>query len=222
MITAYTIENLESDIEEGDMVMVSQSALDDAGFGDIEMGEDTDDEYEYERLGLVLDANTEDFNWENEAGDGSITVEVGDETVYTVGLSSGNAGAHVFTADDLEPVDRDDVLGDVGVETDPEKVDEEMSPCEPIPADVELGAEPAELAEIEDVPRVSGTDMGQPPWPDSWKESNKPARLIALDVWAKFGASFRGCRREMRKSMANPNRFCASFKDHIYMTTYWR
>lgn len=222
MITAYTIAELESDIEEGDMVMVSQSALDDAGLGDIEMGEDTDDQYEYERLGLVLDKNTEDFNWENEAGDGSITVEVGDETVYTVGLSSAEAGAHPFTADALKVVDSDDVLGNADVETNPEKVEEQMSATEPIPADVELGAEPAELAEIDEIPTVSGTDMGQPPWPDSWKESNKPARLIAMDAWASMGASFRGCRREMRKSMANPNRFCASFKDHIYMTTYWR
>jgi hypothetical protein len=75
---------------------------------------------------------------------------------------------------------------------------------------------------VSDVPRVTRNQMGLQPWPESWRESNKPARLIAMDAWTSMGATFRGCRRSMVGSIRNPNRFCAAFKDAIYGHTYWR
>jgi len=225
MITAYELPEtaeLDGDIEEGDMVRVSESAFADAGLDDVEMSEDTDGEYDYKRIGFVFDKNTEDFSWENEAGDGSITVEVGDDPVYVVGMAATEGGAHPFYAEDLEPADRDEVLGDLDVDADPEQVDEEMSARDPLPAGGAVAYDAAELEEVGEVTPVSKNDMGRPPWPDSWKESDKPARLIAMDAWASMDASFTGCTRSMKKSMANPNRFCAAFKDHLYMTTYWR
>lgn len=60
-------------------------------------------------------------------------------------------------------------------------------------------------------------------WPQSWVDSETPARIIALKAWAGMGGSFDGCVREMRGELTgSPNRFCADFKDRLYGTEKWR
>jgi len=60
-------------------------------------------------------------------------------------------------------------------------------------------------------------------WPESWEESETPARIIALKAWAGMNGSFDGCVREMRGELTgSPERFCADFKDRIYGTEKWR
>lgn len=59
-------------------------------------------------------------------------------------------------------------------------------------------------------------------WPESWVESDTPARVIALKALAGMGGSFDGCVREMRGNIASPDRFCADFLDRLYMNPYWR
>lgn len=222
MITAYVPEELESDIEEGDMVRVSESAFTDAGLDSIEMSEETDGEYDYKRIGFVFDKNTEDFSWENEAGDGSITVNVEDDPVYVVGMAATEGGAHPFMSGDLELADRDTVLGDLDVDTDPAKVEDEMGSFDPLPAGGAVDYTSDELAEVSEVPTVSRNEMGLAPWPESWRESDKPARLIAMDAWTSMNSSFTGCTRSLKGKVKSPNRICAAWKDHLYGTTYWR
>jgi hypothetical protein len=57
--------------------------------------------------------------------------------------------------------------------------------------------------------------------PESWRESDTPARVIALKVMSEFG-SFDGCVREMRGEVRNPEAFCASFWDSTLNYPYWR
>lgn len=64
-------------------------------------------------------------------------------------------------------------------------------------------------------------------WPDSWKESETPARIIAMKAWVSMGArhgggSPGGCTSSMRGQIADPDRFCADLKDRIYGTDLWR
>lgn len=253
-LTAYqvessTVETEELEIETEKMVEIKSEAYQDAGLGDLEMSEETDGEHEYERLGFVIDKHTDDFNWANAEGDGGQTVTVEDgEEVYIVGLSHSNAGAHPFYADELEPVDRNEVLGDVDVdpsemgdgsdedESDDESEENSESIAEKTGNSLEFtdqgytdDSEELEINGVTTVDELSPIDspvtargnVGAP-WPKSWKKADKPARLIAMDAWIDMGASFRGCRRSMVKSMSNPNRFCASYKDAIYGHTYWR
>jgi len=57
--------------------------------------------------------------------------------------------------------------------------------------------------------------------PESWRESDTPARVIALKVMSEFG-SFDGCTREMRGEVSDPEAFCASFFDSTLNYPYWR
>ncbi|OYR76117.1 hypothetical protein DJ71_18480 [Halorubrum sp. E3] len=59
--------------------------------------------------------------------------------------------------------------------------------------------------------------------PESWKESDTPARLIALDAFQSMGGDFTGCQEEMTGSMANPESFCGAFIDYLLGGyDYWR
>lgn len=54
-------------------------------------------------------------------------------------------------------------------------------------------------------------------YPETWEESEIPARVILLDAFSSMGGTFRGCRREGFSS-----RFCASMKDRALGTEDWR
>lgn len=66
-------------------------------------------------------------------------------------------------------------------------------------------------------------------YPESWKESEVPARLILLDAWASMGGQFDcggGCCKGTMMSSGMGDRasdqFCASMKDRVLMWEGWR
>ena len=229
-LTAYIpVEQLSESVGEGDMVRIKEDAYNEANIDRLRMDEPTDDEYEYERLGFILETHTDDFNWIDPDENQGMTVEVADgESVHIVGLSHTNAGAHPFYDDQLKIVDRDEVLGDMDVDGSPDEMADEENATGGDADTEQWDTEKAVsgTTTVEELAPVNSplTDRGNigPPWPPSWEDANKPARLIAMDAWISMGRSFRGCRRTMAKSMANPNRFCARYKDSIYGHTYWR
>jgi hypothetical protein len=142
--------------------------------------------------------------------------------VYVVATGATGTGAHLFYEGALKVANEDDVIGDIGDEKDPSEANlcsgdaEDFDSFETTTPDVE------ELDVVDDAPVISKNDVTGAPWPESWRESDKPARLIALDAWVSWNASFSGCKREMRGKVAGVNRFCAAFKDSIYGTEFWR
>lgn len=222
-ITAYQMPTAElADLEPGQLVRVDGDAFADAGLDDAEMDEETDGEHDYDRLGFILEIHEDDFSWVGEDEDSSVTVDVEDESIYIVGMAPTTAGAHPFTGDVLEPLARDDILGDIDVDPDDaaEEMDDETE--ETGEAMRVEGASTAELADVSDVPGLTRNQMGLSPLPRSWRDSDKPGRLIAMDAWISMGRSFRGCRRSVVGNIRNPNRFCGAFKDYIYGHPYWR
>jgi len=81
-------------------------------------------------------------------------------------------------------------------------------------------------------PRLDGTLEAGPTdfdFPESWRKSDRPARLILLDAWAGMNGQFDCggdcCKGEMMSSgMTNraANQFCASMKDRVLMWEGWR
>jgi len=69
---------------------------------------------------------------------------------------------------------------------------------------------------------VSANQDGHFTWPESWRESDTPARIIALKAWASMGGRHTGCVREMKGNISRPNAFCADFKDRILGWEGWR
>jgi len=209
--------------------------LADAGLDDLEMDESVDTEFDYDQLGFIIEVEDDDFSWVSDDGDSSMTIEV-DEPVYIVALAPTEAGAHPFQADALEVVDNDGVLGDLDVDARPSDAEESMDDSDGGDDDtsegtatVDVVAPDQDTAALEQdrsvagsVPRITRNQMGLQPWPESWRESDKPARLIALDAWTSMGSTFRGCRRSMSGHIRNPNNYCGAYKDAIYGHTYWR
>jgi hypothetical protein len=218
-ITAYIpVEQLSSDLEPGQLV-----------------------EYEDETYGTITEVYTENFEFPGGTDPDSDLVEVDaseDEPVYLVAKQEG--GSEPMLGDDITAVDREDVFGEDAPDPkkDLDKVEAEMSSVlddyesvsdiHSLAGISELreydltGRTAEELVSVADVPGVSRGDVGQAPWPESWRESDKPARLIALDAWADFNASHTGCVREMRGRVRRVNAFCAAFKDSILQWEGWR
>lgn len=217
--TAYIpVEQLSSDLEPGQLV-----------------------EYDDEKYGTITEVYTENFEFPGGTDPDSELVEVDasdDKPVYLVAKQEGGSGP--MLGDDITAVDREDVFGDdpPDPKKDLDKVEEEMSSVlddyesvsdiHTLAGISELreydltGRTAEELVSVADVPGVSRNDVGQAPWPESWRESDKPARLIALDAWADFNASHTGCVREMRGRVRRVNAFCAAFKDSILQWEGWR
>ena len=233
-ITAYRLytESLEDhgDISEGDMVRVDEDAIEDASIDVDDWDEELDDEYNYEQYGYVMEIHEDDFRWYDEDEDAAIDVEVGDDPVYIVGMSPLEAGAHPFEEDVLTLADEDEILDGLEIDPDPADAEEELEEAhrevygdlDDILERTNVLSDTEELVSTANVPGITRNQMGLQPWPYSWRNSNKPARLIAMDAWLSMGRSFRGCRRSVIGSIRNPNRFCAAFKDAIYGHTYWR
>ena len=70
--------------------------------------------------------------------------------------------------------------------------------------------------------QLSGNQDGFFEWPESWTDSDTPARVIALKALAGMNGSFDGCVREMRGNVTRPQAFCADFLDRLYGSPYWR
>lgn len=117
-----------------------------------------------------------------------------EESVYVVALASGGVG--FFQSSDVESAE-------FGVDVDAEA------------EDIQSANSQSRLRSI--IPFASN-DWSMP---KSWRESEKPARLILLDAWASMGAQFEcdgGCCMSELKS----KRLCAAMKDRVLGTTRWR
>jgi len=218
-ITAYIpVEELDSSVEAGDMV-----------------------EYADEKYGVVTEKYTDNFEFPGGEGPESDLVEVeASEDSPTYIVSKQESGIEPMNASDFDVVDRSEVFDDEDPDPkkDLDKVEEEMSATLEAYENAEdihtlagidelreydvTGRTAEELVSVADVPGVSRNDVGQAPWPESWRESDKPARLIALDAWADFNASHTGCVREMSGRIRRPNAFCGAFKDAILGYETWR
>jgi hypothetical protein len=82
--------------------------------------------------------------------------------------------------------------------------------------------DPYSMEELINIPGVDDPGVGWDSYPDSWVESEKPARLILLDAWSSLGGTFTTCRADMAGEISRPSRFCASFKDEVLQTERWR
>lgn len=149
------------------------------------------------------------------------TEEIGDagEWVYIVGRESG--GSKPFATDEITKADRDDVMGDD--EEVPENPIEDIDEAEMsavyyrISDPYDYDELQSGLEELINVPGVDDPGVGFDSWPDSWRKSEKPARLIALDAWSSMGGTWRGCMAEI-----GSRRLCSAFKDEILGTERWR
>jgi len=116
-----------------------------------------------------------------------------DNVAYVVGLEDESIGAAVFRAGQLEDTELP--------ETDVEE------PIEDVKEDNDTSSN-----------SVTANDWTMP---DSWVESEKPARLILLDAWASLGAQFdcggACCMGELRS-----RRLCAAMKDEVLLWEGWR
>ena len=145
-------------------------------------------------IGVVSEIRTESFTGpEDDEIDASE-----DSPAYVVALGSEDKTVGVYNASDLSA----DELPEVDVE-DPAS---------------ELEA----MADIHRATNFEALQDGFFSWPDSWEESETPARVIALKAWAGMGGRFTGCVREMRGNVSRPNAFCADFKDRILGWEGWR
>lgn len=110
-----------------------------------------------------------------------------DSPVYEVVLESEDTPFGFFKASEMEETD---------IDTDVDSPEED----------------------VEDVSaNVTANDTGFRSWPDSWREADTPARLIALDAWTSMGGTWTGCFQEI-----GSQRICSAFKDEMYQTTEWR
>lgn len=154
-------------------------------------------------VGIVLEVHTEPFEV---PGTGEQTDASTYSPVYVVALE--DSGIEPMRASDLEMAEEDALRPD---DADVEDPTEAVSD-----ADLAAFARPADSNDIAEL------DVGWDDYPDSWEEADRPARLILLDMWLSFNASFDGCVREMRGRIRDPEEFCASTADQIYGTTAWR
>lgn len=145
--------------------------------------------------GVVSEIRTSEF----EGPDGETHEPSDDDPVYIVATEDG-AGA--YSEDELE----DGELPEIEDVDNPEKDLEALF----------------DLADAIDSDGAEALGDGRFSWPESWKESDTPARIIALKSWAAMGGRHTGCVREMRGNISRPNAFCADFKDRILGWEGWR
>lgn len=144
-------------------------------------------------FGVVSEIRDSEF----EGPDGETWDPDEDNPVYVVALEDGAA---VFEEDDLE----DGELPEVDVENPESDLEALFDLADAVEGDAEA---------LQD---------GHFSWPESWQESDTPARVIALRAWAAMGGRHTGCVREMRGNISRPNAFCADFKDRILGWEGWR
>jgi hypothetical protein len=120
--------------------------------------------------------------------------EASDESpLYAVLLKDGRVGAEFYKASQLESAE----LPETDVDNPEEELKEVTSNC--------------------------GMTANRFEWPQTWVDSETPARVIALKAFAGMGGSFDGCEREMRGELTgDPADFCADFMDRLVGHEFWR
>ena len=136
-----------------------------------------------------------------------------------VELPGGDIGAIIMEGGedveiDDEPVEEGEVVVAYGARQGYEIIDvDDLTEGE---IDRPEGVSPEDIEEVS-ANSLSANDIGFDSWPDSWRESDIPARLIALDAWSSMGGTWRGCFAEI-----GSRRICSAFKDEMLGTTRWR
>lgn len=144
-----------------------------------------------------------------EGPDGEEYDPSGEEPVYIVATESGAvvSDGSDLTAEDWT-TDQDDPKGQL--------------------ADHVVDAEASDPSTDDDVTLEAGpTDWD---YPESWEESDVPARLILLDAWSSMGGQFdcesgtccKGTMMSSGMSDRASDQFCASMKDRVLMWEGWR
>lgn len=184
----------------------------------LELNEGNWVEYDDGQYGAIVSKVTGPVDWPQGDEETEAVGEDG-ENVYIVARVSG--GSKPFAEDEIEQVDRDTVIGDE--DEMPDEPEEELDEAEMAVGYkmvsegrvAELHTRP--VSELINIPGVDDPHVGFDSWPDSWRKSEKPARLIALDAWTSMGGTWRGCFAEI-----GSRRLCSAFKDEILGTERWR
>jgi hypothetical protein len=143
-------------------------------------------------LGVVADRITESFTTQ----DGEDIEASEDSPAYAVLVEDEDKLIGYYKASDLS---------DDTIETDVENPTEEIEAMQDIHNAIEGDAEALRFE-----------------WPQSWVDSDTPARVIALKAFAGMGGSFDGCEREMRGNISRPEAFCGDFIDRLVGHGFWR
>lgn len=174
--------------------------------------------FDGEHFGVVVATKSSNFTWPT-SEDSEQEIEVGEDETWAI-VARETGGSKPFPVSELEEVE--------GPDTDVESPEEDLDDAE-MSRVYYIADDPHDVAELErardelqNIPGVDDPGVGFDSWPDSWEESEKPARLIALDAWTSLGATFTSCVADMRGDISRPKRFCASFKDTILGTERWR
>jgi hypothetical protein len=189
-----------------------ETALSDAHVASLETRYSEGDMVLYEngnRVATVLEVMTEPFEWEDTDGlDDKLVTEDGmvdaseDSPTYLLAVETGGARPFKATGLDKMPSEEGERFQERA-----EKHLKQLDEAE-MEAIVEAVAEDGEV-EIEELD-------GFTTWPDPWKEADKPARLIAAEVWnTEFRRNFETCVRKMRADVRDPKGFCAALKTEV-------
>lgn len=179
-------------------------------------------------VGVITGKLTETMEWPT--GD-EATEEIeasSDNPVYIVARETG--GSKPYRADELDSITQDEAFGDVDVDPVESVEDVELARVYFLVSDPydyeELQEAKKRLRqareELVDVPGVDDPEVGWSSFPDSWEESEKPARLILLDMWTTVGGTFTGCVSRLSGRIGRIDRFCAATKDEVLGTERWR
>jgi hypothetical protein len=120
-----------------------------------------------------------------------------DSPTYVVVTEDADQGMSLLKASDLEATE---------IEAEVDALDSTKEAA----AMAELAPDDSEIAKLDFT------------MPESWRESDTPARVIALDAFAGMGGSFDGCVRTMRDAVSNPDALCGSFLDSVLGYEAWR
>jgi len=151
-------------------------------------------------VGVIAGAVAEDQEAPEDADLPDIEASPDSPTYVVVTEDDSDRGMGLYKASDLDATD---------IETEVDALDttQEM-------------AQAATLSELApDDSRVAELDFTMP---ESWRESDLPARVIALKAFAGMGGSFDGCVREMRGEVRTPDAFCGAFLDEVLGYEAWR
>ena len=195
--------------------------LETSKFAEYDAGEKVKLESE-DAVGVIVELHTSDFSLGGETFEGSQ-----DDPLYVVATDTATyiVDESEITREEWESVDESD-----GANPDPQELAEEGEMSENYANIEDVGTDPYpdrsptvnRINEVQGQVDLPDVGTGFDSYPDSWEESDTPARLILLDAWTSMGASFDGCQREMRGEIARTAPFCAAMKDEVYGTTQWR
>jgi hypothetical protein len=150
-------------------------------------------------VGVIAGVITEDKELSDDAPDTDLeAIDASEDSPsYVVVTEDEDQGMAILKASELESTT---------IETEVDALDATKEAA----AMAELAPDGSEMAELDFT------------MPESWRESDTPARVIALKAFQGMGGSFTGCKREMRSEVSDPDEFCGSFLDEVLRYPYWR